>query len=228
MKLTFTADQQYDLGITRWMLDNLPQNETSLLRKQLYLRTKKLRNEKALKEAVEKKYKVLPYIKKTIKMYQSSWDEINDNFFTVAAQKTGSAWKHKRFVCILSPVHRGVSNWGGNTIIRGWQENPFSMRKITAHELLISHLFSILNEHWQNLTDKQKWAIAEIAAFAITGLEKEMLRFWPWISQEEQYPLNHNYPELYDLQKALKKIYQEQPFAIFFQKAITLVKKNPL
>ena len=69
------------------------------------------------------------------------------------------------------------------------------MRKLTAHELLISHLFTIFKKDFQkeNLTNKQKWALAEISAFAICGLEKKMLKFWPWIAEEEKYPLTHNY-----------------------------------
>jgi len=45
------------------------------------------------------------------------------------------------------------------------------MRKLTAHELLISHLFTIFKKDFQkeNLTNKQKWALAEISAFAIVS-----------------------------------------------------------
>jgi len=105
------------------------------------------------------------------------------------------------------------------------------MRKITAHELLISHIFTIFERDFkkENLTDKEKWALAEISAFAITGLEKKMLKFWPWISEEEKYSLNHNYPELYELQKKLKPIYERKKnFKEFLQKAIKIIKKEKL
>lgn len=86
------------------------------------------------------------------------------------------------------------------------------MRKITAHELIISHLFSIFEKDFknENLSDKEKWALAEISAWAITGLEKKMLKFWPWISEKEKYPLNHNYPTLYKLQKLLRTKYKKK------------------
>jgi hypothetical protein len=101
------------------------------------------------------------------------------------------------------------------------------MRKITAHELLISHIFTILERDFkeENLSNKQKWALAEISAWAITGLENKMLKFWPWLTEEEKYPLNHNYPELYKLQKVLKLKYEKKKnFKGFLKKSIQLLK----
>jgi len=186
--------------------------------------------EKSYSGLNKQKYKaLLPYLKKTQKLYQESWDEINKEFFETGEEITGFHWKHKIYFCVLSPFHWGISNWGGNKIIRTWRENPYSMRKITAHELLISHIFTIFERDFktENLTDKQKWALAEISAWAITGLEKKMLKFWPWISEKEKYPLDHNYPELYRLQKKLKPIYEnKKSFKEFLQKAIKIIKRG--
>ena len=188
--------------------------------------------EKSYSGLDRQKYKaLLPYLKKTQKFYQESWNEINDESFKAAEGITGYSWKYKIYFCVLSPFHKGISSWGGNKIIRTWRENPYSMRKITAHELLISHIFTIFERDFkkENLTDKEKWALAEISAFAITGLEKKMLKFWPRISEEEKYPLNHNYPELYELQKKLKPIYERKKnFKEFLQKAIKIIKKEKL
>jgi len=180
----------------------------------------------------KKEYKALfPYLKKTKKLYQKSWDEINDEFFKTVEKITGFSWKHRRYFCVLSPIHRGISSWGGNKIVRTWRENPYSMRKITAHELLISYIFTIFERDFQlqkeNLTQKQKWALAEISAWAITGLEKKMLKFWPWITEEEKYPLNHNYPELYNFQKKLRPIYEKKKnFKEFLKKGIKIIKRT--
>jgi len=178
----------------------------------------------------KQEYKTLsPYLKKTQKLYQKSWGEINDEFFKTVEKITGFPWKHKIYYCVLSPFYRGISSWGGNKIIRTWRENPYSMRKITAHELLISHIFTIFEKDFknENLTNKEKWALAEISAWAICGLERKMLKFWPWILEEEKYPLNHNYPELYNLQKRLKPIYQKKKsFKEFLEKSIKIIKRN--
>jgi len=186
--------------------------------------------EKSYPGLSKQRYRVLvPYLKKTVRLYQKSWNEINDEFFKTIEEITGYTWKHKIYFCVLSPFHRGISSWGGNKIIRTWRENPYSMRKITAHELIISHIFTIFERDFQeeNLINKQKWALAEISAWAITGLENKMLKFWPWISGEEKYPLNHNYPELYNLQKRLKPIYVKKKNSKgFLQKAIKILKRN--
>ena len=77
-----------------------------------------------------------------------------------------------------------------------------------------------------NLTNKQKWALAEISAFAITGLEKRMLKFWPWILEEEKYPLRHNYPGLYGLQKVLRPRFEKKrKFKTFLKESVEIIDK---
>jgi len=179
------------------------------------------------KEAEERYRRAVKFIRKTKIFYQKSWDEINNDFFKTVEKITGYSWKYKTYFCVLSPIHKGISNWGGNKIIRSWRENPYTMRKITGHELLISHIFTIFEDFKkENLSAKEKWALAEISAFAITGLEKSMLRFWPWIDEEEKYPFNHRYHELYGLQKILRKRYEKKKgFKEFLRNSIRILKK---
>jgi lipid A disaccharide synthetase len=54
------------------------------------------------------------------------------------------------------------------------------------------------------LTDGQVWALAEIAAFALTSLTDQVKEFWPW---NTEYYTNHNYPHIVELQNELR-----QPF----------------
>lgn len=200
MKLKFIIDKKYDL---------------------------KIASDK--KEAEERYKKVTAYLKKTKILYQKSWDEINDEFFKAVEEITSYSWKYKIYYCVLSPFHRGISTWGGNKIIRTWKENPYTMRRITAHELLVSHIFTIFERDFQkeNLSDKEKWALAEISAWVITGLKKKMLKFWPWIKEEERYPFTHNYPELYKLQKILRPKYEKKRnFKEFLKESIKIVKRD--
>lgn len=180
------------------------------------------------KEAEERYKKAWRFLQKTKSLYQKSWDEINNDFFKTTEKITGYPWRHKRYYCVISLFHRGISSWGGNKIARIWSQNPYNMRKITAHELLISHIFTIFEKDFkkEKLTNKQKWALAEISAWAITGLEERMLKFWSWISEKEKYPLNHNYPELYEPQKKLKPIYEKKKnFKKFLKEGIKIIKK---
>lgn len=77
------------------------------------------------------------------------------------------------------------------------------MRRITAHELLISQYFEIYKRYYsiQGLKEGQIWALAEVAAFALTSLTSEVKKFWPW---DTAYYTNHNYSQIVELQKKLK------------------------
>ncbi len=91
--------------------------------------------------------------------------------------------------------------------MRGWKESPYSQRRITAHELILSHYFEIYRRHYSdhNLSDNQVWALAEIAAFALTSLTETAKKFWPW--DYTGYYTNHNYPQIVGLQNKLKKVF---------------------
>jgi len=100
----------------------------------------------------------LKFLKLTVELYQKSWDEINDEFSSYIEEITGYKWSYDKYECIVSVIHKGISNWGTSSkIIRGWKENPYTMRRITAHELIISHYFKIYKKYYskENLTNEQ-------------------------------------------------------------------------
>lgn len=169
----------------------------------------------------------LLYLNYTKREYQKSWDIINDDFFAYIENITGYEWSYFNYECVVSVIHDGVSNWGtNNRIIRGWRENPFSQRRITAHELLISHYFTIYNKFYkkEKLNNKQVWMLAEIAAFALTSLTAEVKKFWPW---DTEYYYDHNYPNIIFLQKKLKKIFiRRRNFDDYIKKGIVIIKKQ--
>jgi len=165
-------------------------------------------------------------LEKTKLMYQASWDEIGDYFFKRVEEITKHPWKFKKYECVLSLVHQGLSNWGGNKIVRSWAENPYSQRKITAHELIITHLWDYLDKQgYKKLPDKKKWAFCEITAWAITGLEKGLVqKCWPWISAGEKWPLKHNYPQLVKFQKKIRPLYEQRSnFESYVKKALKVI-----
>lgn len=177
---------------------------------------------------LEDQYKTgLFYLNYTKKEYQKSWDIINDDFFAYVENITGYKWSYANYKCVVSVIHDGISNWGtSNRIIRGWRENAFSQRRITAHELIISHYFSIYNRFYtkEKLNNKQVWMLAEIAAFALTSLTAEAKKFWTW---DTEYYYNHNYPNIVSLQKKLKRGFiQRRDFDDYIRKGIILVKKQ--
>lgn len=178
---------------------------------------------------VDRQYKTsFKFLKLTRGLYQKSWDEINDEFSRYIEKITGYKWFYPKYECIISVIHTGISNWGiAPKIVRSWEENPYSMRRITAHELILSHYFEIYKRYYkeEGLKDGQVWALAEIAAFALTSLTPEAKKFWPW---NTEYYTNHNYPHIVKLQNQLKNAFlRRKNFDDYIKAGIKLIKKYP-
>ena len=166
---------------------------------------KKFVSDKKTLDYIEREYKnSIEQLEKSRKEYQESWDSINNKFSNYVEKVTGYKWFYKEYDCVVSVVHRGLSNWGNAPIIvRMWKLNPIKMRRITAHELILSHYFEIYKRHYkkEGLSDGQVWALAEIAAFALTSLTYDVKKFWPG---DTEYYTNLNYPHIVKLQNQLK------------------------
>lgn len=178
---------------------------------------------------LNKQYSALGNILKyTAKEYQKSWNKINCDFSLYIEKVTGYNWFYKNYYCVVSPTHAGISNWGyGNKVIRWWKENAYIQRRITAHELILSHYFEIYRHHFSQhkLSDGQVWALAEICAFTLTSLTPEVKKFWPWDTNGYYY--SHNYPQLVSLQKTMKSIFlSRRNFNDYIVKGIKLVEKQ--
>ncbi|MCX6750616.1 MAG: hypothetical protein NTZ83_04110 [Candidatus Pacearchaeota archaeon] len=178
---------------------------------------------------VQQQYKTsLKFLKLSQKMYQKSWDEINNDFSEYVERITGYKWFYPEYKCILSMGVAGWAPWGEvNMIARYWKENPYYMRRITAHELIEAHYFEIIKRYYshEKLKDGQIWAIAEIAAWALTSLTPEVKKWWPW---NTEYYTNHNYPHVVKIQLKLKdKFLKRRDFDEYIQEGIKLIKKYP-
>ncbi len=219
MKLLFKIDMEYDIDTTMYMLGELDwkaraetmelpldlvesvhsASEASYPQVANKLRTEFLKTYTALET----------YMIRAKDAYQASWNEINDEFSTLVAAKT-HPWLYDEYICVVTNYNLGVSNWDGNIVGRWWKENPDTQRRITAHEILLAHYFSIHRKHYKtsNLTDNQIWALAEIFALALTGLDEDFQKFWPW--DAAGYYTEHNYSQLVNLQSELKLPFLER------------------
>lgn len=168
------------------------------------------------------------FLKLTQKIYQQAWDEINSEFSKYVEETTGYKWNYSTYYCVLSLVCPGCSNWGtGNKILRTAKENPYWMLRITAHELILCHYFEIYKGHYsaRKLTDWQVWALAEIAAWAMTSLTREAKKFWPWYSD---YYTNHNYPHLVKMQLKMKPLFlNRKSFDDYIEEGIKIIRRYP-
>lgn len=204
MKLKFIIDKEYD---------------------------KKYFNGKQQTQYLEKQYNLFSKnIKYSQIEYQKKWNEINDDFSRYIEKETGYKWFYRTYYCVVSAVFIGISNWGNEPkIVRWWRENPYTQRRITAYELIISHYFEIYKRFYQKshpLKKNQVWALAEIAAIALTTLPPETEKFWGW--DDLGYNAKHNYPQIVALQKKLKPIFlRKKNFDEYILKGIELVRSYP-
>jgi len=219
MRLIYKIDKKYD---NEMLLEFMPKSGTKeigqfaeLMRidkdeATLAIKKQGKNVNKLVPYLVEQKYKkILPYLKNSVVIYQSSWNKINKQFFELVTKKTQSDWKHEKYYCVVSAYHEGISSWGGNTIARRWSINPDTQRPVTAHELTLSHFWSIMdkNDQTKKWTDDKKWQYSEILSWCLLGLDDDFYKFWPWLPQSHRFPLNHNYPKLISLQKKFRTIY---------------------
>lgn len=235
MKIKFIIDKDYDIEVFKNLLRQ-DHWESRVRNSGISLKLAKQIHEvkedidlvpllKELKTVVNNQYeKCLPFIKKSTKLYEESWNEIIDDFSSIVTDLT-IPWFYDEYVCVVTHLCQGVSNWNGNKIGRIWKENPYTQRRTTAHEIILAHYFSIHRNLYKDsgLTNKQKWALAEIAAFALTGLEPKIMKFWPWDTRG--YYTNHNYPELVELQNELKEPFlKRKGFQEYIERGINLIK----
>ncbi len=201
MKLKFIIDKEYD--------------------------KKYVTSKKQLEDFEEQYGLIMKNMKYSQKEYQKSLDEIGQEFSDYIEKETGYKWFYKTYYCVVSAVHPGISNWGDEPkIVRWWYENAFVQRRITAHELILSHYFEIYKRNFKdfNLSDGQVWALAEIAAFALISLTSDVKKFWPW--DISGYYYDHNYPQIVELQKKLKPIFlKKNNFQEYMLKGIKAVDK---
>jgi len=184
-------------------------------------------------DSLNTKYKkTLKYLKLTQKLYQKSWNEINDKFSKFIENVTGHKWAYKNYICVISLIEPGWANDGtSNKIMRWWRDNPYFMRRITAHELIESHFFEIYNKNYKNeeLAEGQLWALSEIMAHTLTSLPKEVKEFWPWNTNYfGSYYASTGYPQLERIKGKFKQLFlSSKDFDDYIKKAINLIKKYP-
>ena len=147
-------------------------------------------------------------IDNAIKGYDESWQSIIDEFSEIVYKLTEHDWFYEEYICVISPIHRGISNWYGNTIARKCGDDYHKQRRITAHEIILSHFFHIIRKYYSNdqLSDWRTWAFSEISTVFILNNE-DLLKFWDWFIPSGNYFSKTNYPQLAKVEDELRKIY---------------------
>jgi hypothetical protein len=216
MKIEFKIDPNYDYDVTTRMLKGKDWKyraeemdlDMDLVRRVNSCKGNELKKaEKDLENVVIRVFKnFAPDIEKAKNAYQKSWDLIIDEFSNTVA-KLSVPWFYDKYIVNVTHFNPGISNWDGNVVGRWWKEDPDKQRRITAHEILLAHFYTIHRRLYKHsgLGREQIWALSETFAFAMTGLEPRISKFWPW--DTSGYYTDHNYPQIVPLQNALRNPY---------------------
>ena len=224
MKVTFVKDMDYDAYMI-WIMLSSPDpagNENRAksmgINKDDFLKISKVVDYRDIEDFVldlaKKKYeKHESEINRALEEYQKSWDKINDAFSSGIERITEHKWYHDKFKVVVSPFHPGVSNNGGDTVVRYAFENPDEQRRVTAHEILMSHIWSIMFDRYGEEAKENEymhyWGLNEITTTAVLGLELGLNTLWTKKYQGYDQYLS-NYPQLKQAQQIFKKMYLEK------------------
>jgi len=180
-----------------------------------------------LEKLSKKKYQECEdQIDSIIPKYQSEWDKINDRFSSEIEKITVRKWDHEIYDVVVSPFHPGISTNGGDTLVRSAFEDPKGQTRITAHEILMSHIWNILFDKFKESKNDSLmhfWGLNEITTVAILGLEPNINTLWR--EQERGYDnYLRNYPQLKPLMNLLKDIYtNKKDFDEYLQKSVEIL-----
>ncbi len=235
MKIEFKIDPHYDYEMTVHMLRGKDWEyrakkmglDVDLGKRINICEGKELKKaQEELENIVSGIYKDLGLtIQKAKEDYQKSWNLIIDEFSSTVEEIT-VPWFYDKYIVNVIHFNRGLSNWDGNIVGRWWKEDPDRQRRITAHEILLAHFYTIHRRLYKDsgLDGEQIWALSEIFAFALTGLEPRISKFWPW--DTDGYYTDHNYPQIVDLQDSLKDPFlNRKSFDEYVNKGVALAKE---
>ncbi len=166
-------------------------------------------------------------IQKSQEEYAKSWDPVIEVFSRRAQELSGSPWFYRNYECVVSPFHKGLSSWYSNTITRAYNEDPLKQRRITAHEIVLSHIFHIVRQRYSEakLSNWRVWAFAEITTVFILDDPELMQKLWPWQTIKENYFSQSNYPQLARLEDQLRKIWiSRKDFDDYMTRAVPILK----
>lgn len=143
------------------------------------------------------KHKKLLFSKK--KLFQDNWNIINDIFEQETESAVGLKWKYEEYKVVVSLFHPGVSNMLGNTVYLWIYDDLDTHLRITAHELLMTHLWQYLFKNFpkKDIYDNwsKYWSINEITTTFILGIEPKLNNLWSERMQGFENFLQ-NYPQL--------------------------------
>jgi hypothetical protein len=159
-------------------------------------------------------------IQASIADFEAQWKDLLPLFSRVVAQTTESPWVHPEYICVVSSIHLGLSNWFSNKVAVNFIRGRAYKGKMLAQEITLSDVFQLLRKPHprKEINDWQVWAFSEITASLILDDPKFQV-FWP------NSPLLSNYPQLAALRPKLKDLFDHRTSYVDYEdKSVPLLK----
>lgn len=169
-----------------------------------------------------------PALSASTSAYTASWDVVIGTFSEIIPAITGHAWFYGKYVCVVSAFNPGISSWYGNKIVRKYGEDPVKQRRITAHEIVLSHVFHIVRLYYtkDEIDDRQVWKFAEISAVFVLN-DRNLVQLWPWFKPPPEYFSRSNYPQLAEVERALAPLYKaRRSFKDYLDESMSVLKNS--
>jgi hypothetical protein len=159
-------------------------------------------------------------IQASIADFGAEWEDLLPLFSRVVVETTESAWIHPEYICVVSVIHLGLSNWYANKVAVNFVRGRAYNGKMLAQEIALSDVFQLLRRRYprEELNDWQVWAFSEITASLVLDDPKFQM-LWP------PSPLLSNYPQLVALRPKLKDLFDHRTSYMDYEdKSVPLLK----
>src|SRR5271169_4121463 len=137
--------------------------------------------------------------------FEAQWKDLLPLFSHLVVETTESRWVHPEYICVVSSIHFGLSNWYANKVAVNFVRGRDYKGKMLAQEITLSDVFQLLRKRHarEEITDWQVWAFSEITASLILN-DPKFQTFWP------NSPSLSNYPQLAALRPKLKDLFDHR------------------
>ncbi|HUI70293.1 MAG TPA: PDZ domain-containing protein [Spirochaetia bacterium] len=154
---------------------------------------------------------------------EAEWKDLLPLFSRVVVETTESPWVHSEYLCVVSAIFPGLSNWSGSKVSVRYDYSSEYRRGILAHEIVLSDVFQLLRKRFASseISDWQVWAISEITPDFV--LDDPRLRpFWPDFPHEWTHS---GYAQLAGLETRLKDAFDHRTsYVDYEEKAAQILK----
>ena len=154
------------------------------------------------------------------------WIKVNDTFEQETSSIIGLPWQFDEYEVVVSLFHPGVSNMLGNTVYLWIYDDLDIHLRITAHELLMTHIWQYLFKNFReeeiSTNWNRYWSINEITTTFVLGIEPKLNTLWS--KRMEGYEnFLQNYPQLLSNRDLLVSKYKNRKsFKDFIEYSLTL------